>query len=372
MNIVHINSYFISNTLHYELVKELANHNQSFNQWIYVALNKNEKVKKGYPVIKNVEFLISPIFSTFQRYVWPLKIITTYKDFLKKTNALNFDVTHSHSLISNGILSFMYFKKTGIPYIITVRNTDINIFMKKSVIFRWLGFKILKSASAIIVLSPAYKELQLKNVLSSKKYSNIEHKIKIIPNGVDNFWIENKYLKSNNNDELQILFVGKLRENKNILGLIEACKILKSKEIKFTLHIVGDGYLMNKVLDATASFSCSIHGFVSDKKELLEIYRMSDVLVVPSYKESFGLIYVEAMTQSLPVIYTKGQGFDGNFPDGQVGYAIEPKSPQNISEAILKTKTNLKKMSKNAYEEADRFSWQNNATLLDQLYNSVL
>lgn len=40
---------------------------------------------------------------------------------------------------------------------------------------------------------------------------------------------------------------------------------------------------------------------------------------MPSHKETFGLVYAEAMSQGLPIIYTKNQGFDGQFPDGYVG-----------------------------------------------------
>lgn len=371
MNVVHINSYFVSNTLHYELVKELAEHNQSCKQWVYVALNKNEKAN-NHQEIKNVKLWITPLFSTLQRYVWPLKIKATYTDFLKKVKGVDVDFTHAHSLISNGLLSYLYYKKTGTPYVVTVRNTDINIFMKKSAFFRWLGYKILENASAIMVLSPAYKQVQLKSVLTSEKFSNIELKIKIIPNGVDNFWIKNKSAKLNHNEELQILFVGKLRENKNILGLIEACKILKSKGVKFKLHVVGDGNLMTKVKEASATINCCIYGFIDDKQRLLEFYKASDLLVVPSFKESFGLIYAEAMTQGLPVIYTKGQGFDGNFPDGYIGYAITPESPENISEAIIKVQKNLETMSKNAYENSEVFSWSHNSSSLNQLYNSFV
>ncbi len=79
-----------------------------------------------------------------------------------------------------------------------------------------------------------------------------------------------------------------------------------------------------------------MYGFVGEKEKLLEIYRQCDVLVVPSFRESFGLIYVEALTQGLPVVYTKGQGFDGNFEDGHIGYSIQPESPESIAEAILK------------------------------------
>src|SRR5690554_2457730 len=140
MDIVHVNSYFISNTLHYELVKELANYDRSYRQWVFVALNKNDNSFKTYPETDSVQFWITPIFSTFQRYIWPLKIGATYKIFLDKIKRFRPDITHSHSVISNGILSYMYFKKTGTPYVVTVRNTDINVFMKKSSFFRWLGY----------------------------------------------------------------------------------------------------------------------------------------------------------------------------------------------------------------------------------------
>lgn len=372
MNIVHVNSYFISNTLHYELVKELANYDKAYRQWIFVPLNKNITSSKAYPESANINFWITPIFSTFQRYIWPLKIRTTYRIFLDRIKPLRPDITHSHSLISNGIISYMYYKKNGTPYVVTVRNTDINVFMKKSFFFRWLGYRILENSSGIVVLSPSYKHLQLKNVLSSLQYKSIKDKIQVIPNGVDGFWIDNRYFKVNSNEELQILFVGKLRPNKNILGLIESCKILKSKGVKFKLHIVGDGYLRDRIANAAETINCNIHGFISDKEQLLEIYRKCDLLVVPSFKESFGLIYAEAMTQGLPVIYTKGQGFDGNFPEGHVGFSVDPNSPENISDAILRTKENLNSMSKNAYEAASTFSWRNNSTLLNRLYQSVL
>ena len=60
-----------------------------------------------------------------------------------------------------------------------------------------------------------------------------------------------------------------------------------------------------------------------DKEELIKLYRDSHIFTMPSITESFGLVYAEAMTQALPVVYTKGQGFDGQFPDGEVGYSVE-------------------------------------------------
>ena len=52
------------------------------------------------------------------------------------------------------------------------------------------------------------------------------------------------------------------------------------------------------------------------RKNLIEFIGENDIFVMPSINETFGLVYAEAMSQGLPVIYTKGQGFDKQFNDG--------------------------------------------------------
>ena len=61
---------------------------------------------------------------------------------------------------------------------------------------------------------------------------------------------------------------------------------------------------------------------------------------MPSYTESFGLVYAEAMSQKLPVIYSKGQGFDGQFEEGLVGYHVSPYDVKDIANGILKALEN--------------------------------
>lgn len=57
---------------------------------------------------------------------------------------------------------------------------------------------------------------------------------------------------------------------------------------------------------------------------------------MPSFTESFGLVYAEAMSQGLPVIYSKGQGFDGQFAEGVVGYHVDAHDPEELCENIIK------------------------------------
>jgi glycosyltransferase involved in cell wall biosynthesis len=81
-------------------------------------------------------------------------------------------------------------------------------------------------------------------------------------------------------------------------------------------------------------------------------------LILPSKSETFGLVYIEAMSQGLPVIYTKGQGIDGLF-ESQVGYGIDPEDIQGIIEAIGKIYNNYQILSKNAINQAKRLTASN-------------
>lgn len=372
INLVHINSYFLTNKLHEELVLSLRDMNSSIHQTVYIPINKRDKINRDYFESKNILYVISKAFSNLERYFWPLKMISIYKDFNKKIKNNKITITHAHSLISNGIISFSLFKKKGIPYIVTVRNTDINIFMKKSIFFRKIGFKILDSATSIMVLSPAYKNIQLRECLTEFEFEQIKNKIKVIPNGVNDYWIKNRYLnESLDSNCLKILFVGKLRENKNCGALIKACKLLKEQGVDFQLTIVGEGYLKEKLQEEAKGLKARFLGFISDKEQLLKVYRESNLLVVPSFKESFGLIYVEAMTQGLPIIYTKGQGFDGNYEEGVVGFSVMPKEYEKIAEAIQKIKENYSEISNNAYNYALDFSWKMNSKLLNDIYTKM-
>lgn len=95
-------------------------------------------------------------------------------------------------------------------------------------------------------------------------------------------------------------------------------------------------------------------------------------MVLPSLNETFGLVYAEAMSQGLPVIFTRGQGFDGQFPDGQIGYSVPPKSPSAIADAVEKIARELSPMSHRALRAATRFDWNRITTRYDELYIAAM
>ena len=79
------------------------------------------------------------------------------------------------------------------------------------------------------------------------------------------------------------------------------------------------------------------------KDELLKEYRLNDIFVMPSKTETFGLVYAEAMSQGMPIIYTKNQGFDGQFCEGYVGYHVKYNDYRYIAKKISRIYSEYKK-----------------------------
>ncbi len=79
---------------------------------------------------------------------------------------------------------------------------------------------------------------------------------------------------------------------------------------------------------------------------------------MPSITETFGLVYAEAMSQGLPVIYSKGQGFDQQFDNGQVGYAVNCFDINEISCRIQDILSNYNSISSNCLKNVSKFNWK--------------
>ena len=100
----------------------------------------------------------------------------------------------------------------------------------------------------------------------------------------------------------------------------------------------------------------------------VEIYRENDIFVMPSITETFGLVYPEAMSQGLPLIYTRGQGFDGQLEDGKVGYSVDCDNPKEIAERIVDITKEYNQLSSNSIANCNRFSWNNIIDSYEKIY----
>lgn len=378
MRVLHLSSSYPYTDLYKNLIHELDN--KGIQQIMYVALkNKHIENKRILDEAQSIEYVFSYPFNYLDRFIYYSKMYKISKDIEKSIDLKKINLVHAHFLFTDGGVAYQLKKKYGIEYIVAVRNSDINFFFKYGLHIRNYGLKILREAQKIIFITPSYKEQLLKRYIPNKLITNIDKKMLVIPNGIDKFWTDNIYMDKPvkvNDMTLSLIFIGELNENKNIMTSLQVFEELKKRGYQVNFNIVGNGPLEATIKEWIQKTNNQkfiiLHGYVSEKKRLLKLYRQSDIFIMPSLKETFGLVYIEAMSQGLPVIYTEGEGIDGYFKQGHVGYAANPKNVLELSNCIERIINNYDVLSRNAKKESVEFNWADISESYIDLYNIIL
>jgi hypothetical protein len=112
-------------------------------------------------------------YNGFDRLLYHLK---QYK-MLKKAEDLyevsSYNMVHAHSLFSNGYVAYHLKRKYKLPYIVAVRDTDINVFFKKMPLLKNYGVRILEEADKIIFLSQTYKKITFYKYIPGNKVDKL-------------------------------------------------------------------------------------------------------------------------------------------------------------------------------------------------------
>ncbi|MBP3819630.1 MAG: glycosyltransferase family 4 protein [Butyrivibrio sp.] len=358
MRILHINANYIFTSLHQNMILNLNRLGISNSVFVPVSDAQAGVVEP----IENVKVI--ECFRKYDRVWFGYKQKKIQNAIIDAFDIKSFDCIHAYTLFTDGNCALDLKKKFNIPYIVAVRNTDVNTFFKYMPHLRKKGVSILENAEKIIFLSESYKNTVLNKYVSAKKKEFIEKKCAIIPNGIDPFWLNNIY-KNRDYEEarkrfeeknVKIIYVGTIDENKNIELTISAINKLRSVGWNITYTVIGA--VRNKRIYENNKNIPYIR-FIDrlPKEELIKHYREADIFIMPSHHETFGLVYAEAMSQGLPVIYTKGQGFDGNFEDGEVGYSVLDKSTEDVVKSIKKCVRLYTQISLRCLKKVMKFDW---------------
>lgn len=209
-----------------------------------------------------------------------------------------------------------------------LQGKGINEILIKNPYKKWL-FKFAFRNSYILCLSDLLT-YDVKEIFHGLPY--------VVNNGIKVENLENiKFTK--NNKVVTLIYLSALSEKKGLLVLLDAIKILKSKNIDFILKIVGGTLTLTEqdvqdyidLIDIDDKVQLLGVKYGDDKfKELLE----SDIFVFPTLNEAFGLVNIEAMQCGLPVIST----FEGAIPeivdDGKTGFLVVKNNPEALADKI--------------------------------------
>jgi len=287
------------------------------------------------------------------------------------------DLLHVHYAIPHATVAYMAKKillREGryVPVITTLHGTDITLVGNNKEFAPVVEFGINKSDGVTAVSQ------NLKN--QTNEYFNIEDDIKVIYNFIDFERFKptdkNHFKKAlSPNGEPILTHVSNFRKVKRVDDVIKVFhKIYKKKPCK--LLLIGDGPERRNVEETCREIGlCHEVRFLGKQDAVEEILNISDLFILPSENESFGLAALEAMACKVPVISSNVGGLPEINIHGETGFLSEVGDVEDMGNnalKILKDPETLERFKENALAQAKRFDIDNILPQYEAYYEHIL
>ncbi len=322
-----------------------------------------------FPIIGNFHYAFSPFM---------LK-------FLKK-NILKFDIVHMQGIYQfHSLIGGYYCREYSIPYAISPRGmlTPSGIYrkstVKKKIYIYMIERRNIANAKFVHCASEKESEDLLELGLKPQKIEVIQNSIELSDwKGYTSCkYFQSKYNLKNNPT---VVFLGRLSTIKGLDILICAFKQVLSSFPECNLLLIGPDYKGYKIKieqlikKNRMENSVIIAGLLQGKEKFCAL-KESDIFILPSYSEGFGMSVVEAMLSGLPVIISKEVGIWNVIKDNQCGIVVDLNA-EDIAEGIIDLLRNHKrriKMGENGRKTAMRkFSIEGVAKEMIKAYETII
>jgi len=278
-----------------------------------------------------------------------------------------FDLIHAHDWVV-GRAAVELKNRLGLPLISTIHATEIG--RGGSLDGEYRGKvrdieRLLVEQSDGIICCSNYMLDHIQHVLGA-----VKTKVRVIPNGVESSRFNGGrqpqlILAGIPEDRKIILYVGRIVREKGIFTLLDALEKLRKQGKDVSLVYVGEGPLKEdlakEVLRRKLNDRVTLAGFV-DEKKLVSLYNSSDVFVLPSHYEPFGMVVLEAMASRIPVVVSDVGGLSEIVEDGVTGVKVPAYNPSALAEGILRVLEDRElseQLKENAYRAVqERYRWE--------------
>lgn len=289
----------------------------------------------------------------------------------------NLDLLHVHYAIPHASAAYFarqILKKSGrdIPYITTLHGTDITLVGRDQTYAPVVAFSINES-DAITAVSHNLKEETMTSF-------PIEKDIHVIHNFID----INRFYQSDKdhfkkmlapNGERILAHVSNFRKVKRVEDVIHVFQKVREK-MPCKLLMIGDGPERPNAEELSRSLEvCNDIRFLGKQEQMDEILSISDLFLLTSSYESFGLSALEAMSCGVPVISTNAGGLGEINVHGYTGYLSNVADVEDMAQhaiSILENEQILNQFKTQAKTHAMKFEKQHIIPQYEQLYNEVV
>jgi len=287
------------------------------------------------------------IFIDYKR----MRDIKGFLEMLKSLRKIKPDVVLTHLWFANTVGRIASFI-SSVPFVISFEHSTYDtVKSRRQFFFDW----VLQYVSSYVVA-----------VSSAVEYSLISHgiqkkKIRVIKNGI---YLE-KFTSSFQQEPAYFLYVGRLVYDKGVDVLLQALALVK--EVK--LVIVGDGPEKENLVKLAQKLHLDERvSFVGSQKSLNHYFEKAIALILPSRREGFGLVLIEALAASVPVIGTNIGGIIDIIKNEENGFLIPPNNVSELASAMkhMLQKNVRKPLALHAPTSATSFSIH---THVDELLN---
>ena len=287
------------------------------------------------------------------------------------------DVLHVHYAIPHASAAYMareILKTQGIsiPFITTLHGTDITLVGKDPSFEPVISF-CLNQSDEVTAVSESLKKDTLAHFSTTRN-------IHVIPNFIavqEEFpevdrEVRAKYAES---DERILCHISNFRKVKRIEDVVTVfAKLLERMKAK--LILVGDGPERSLAEKMARDLKiCSHVLFIGKVRDTSPVLKISDLFLLPSETESFGLAALEAMAQAVPVVSSNTGGIPEVNCNGFSGFLSDVGNVDEMAEnawKILNDETVLRQFKYNAWEQAKKFKIENVLPKYEQLYESLI
>jgi D-inositol-3-phosphate glycosyltransferase len=324
----------------------------------------------------------------------PIHISGLSQEFSRIMRTENYDVIHSHYWLS-GKVAMPTAKELGIPLIHTmhtmarVKNLNLAEGETPEPMIRVQGeTQVVAAANALI----ANTDAEAASLVSL--YDACPDTVHVVSPGVDLYTFTPGESRSAARDQigqpqdaLVVSFVGRIQPHKGPEVLIRATsELVKHSPLlrhKLIVNIVGGASGANTeevdrlkelttwlAIDDVVRFSPPV-----PREDLPQWYRAADLVIVPSYSESFGLVALEAQACGTPVIATAVGGLRTAVADGISGVLVDghdPKAWSSVISRLLQEPQRRVLLSMGAVEHASHFGWDVTARGTLDIYDQVI
>ena len=293
--------------------------------------------------------------------------------FARLVDAVGPDIIHAHQSVPFGWYAFCgrLFARYKPAFVVSTWGTDVVTYPEKSVLFRILNNIVLSRAKVITATSQHLAK-------ATRRWTG-QKNILVIPFGVDTQLFSKKTAIRDRAEVFgmakQLRFVGGV----DIYGFFKAIRALKIARVScpyMRLEIAGSGPEEAQLKQMVAALGLkNAVTFLGHREhsQIADTMRRWDVLLLPSERESFGVVAVEALSIGLPVVGSAIDGIPEVIESGQTGILLKDYTPLQLAEAMRSVNPALQQRAHRLGPEiaAKRFSWNESVQKMRAVYEAL-